>query len=77
MLLAWAWLSTPSTVATCAQVPEALCQKGGKWRVCCKAFNANGDTQPGSITSVWNFRGLAGNPWHYTDLAVLGRVEGA
>jgi hypothetical protein len=52
-------------------VPSALRKRGGKWRVCCKAFNINCDSQPATVASVWNFRGLACNAWHYVDLAVL------
>lgn len=57
------------------EVPRSLRQSGGKWRVCCKAFNINSDTQPGTVASVWNFRGLACNAWHYVDLAVVGAAS--
>jgi hypothetical protein len=26
--------------------------------------------QPSTVASIWNFRGLEGNAWHYVDLAV-------
>lgn len=43
------WLPQGSvTVTGCdvvLQVPAGLRSSGGKWRVCCKAFNVNGDTQ--------------------------------
>jgi hypothetical protein len=47
LCLRWCLLSNSRLVcATCfLQVPDALRSRGGKWRVCCKAFNINGDTQ--------------------------------
>ncbi|WIA42809.1 hypothetical protein OEZ86_008743 [Tetradesmus obliquus] len=64
---AWSWVKWQLPL----QVPPTLRESGGKWRVCCKAFNINCDSQPGSLASVWNFRGLACNAWHYVDVAVL------
>ncbi|WIA22344.1 hypothetical protein OEZ85_004658 [Tetradesmus obliquus] len=68
----WSWVKWQLPL----QVPPVLRKSGGKWRVCCKAFNINCDSQPGTLASVWNFRGLACNAWHYVDIAVLPAAAG-
>jgi sulfite oxidase len=64
--LTWAWCKWQIPI----KVPPSVLAHGGKWSICCKAFNRNCDTQPSTVESIWNFRGLATNAWHYVDLHV-------
>lgn len=54
---AWAWTFFE------AEVPLPEGSEGQELEVCCKATDASYNTQPESIESIWNFRGLNNNAW--------------
>lgn len=42
----------------------------GSYALVVRAADSNGNTQPDSIDSIWNFRGYMNNAWHRIDITV-------
>lgn len=59
----WAWSLWEVTI------PIPL-NHSGQLDICCRAIDSSCNTQPESVQSVWNFRGLANNSWHHIKVNV-------
>ena len=60
-------------VGYAVKVPPAVRLVGGKWRLACKAFNRNGDTQPRDMSDCWNFRSASEGSFLTSGAARAGR----
>jgi len=63
---AWAWTFWEAEVP----LPAAAVAHAGT-RLVCKAVDAAHNSQPESVASVWNLRGLANNAWHRVPIRVV------
>lgn len=59
----WAWSLWEATVP----LPP---DHNGRLKLACRATDSSHNTQPESLASIWNFRGLVNNAWHHVELAV-------
>ena len=60
----WAWTLWKVTIPLPSDCPSEL-------DVCCKAIDSSCNTQPESVESIWNFRGLANNSWNHVPVTVV------
>eukprot|EP01116_Phalansterium_solitarium_P002324 TRINITY_DN12279_c0_g1_i1.p1 TRINITY_DN12279_c0_g1~~TRINITY_DN12279_c0_g1_i1.p1 ORF type:complete len:562 (+),score=164.73 TRINITY_DN12279_c0_g1_i1:128-1813(+) len=63
---AWAWTLWSVSVP----IPEEKIKAtGGKFTVMCKAVDDYYNTQPETVESIWNLRGVLTNAWHHVDVS--------
>lgn len=62
----WAW----SLWEVIVPIPS---DHSGQLDICCKAVDSSCNTQPESVQSIWNFRGLANNSWHHIQVKVVNK----
>jgi sulfite oxidase len=65
---AWAWSLWEATIP----LPQDY---QGKLQLTCKATDQSCNTQPETVESVWNIRGLANNAWHKVTVLVSPDAE--
>eukprot|EP00455_Lapot_gusevi_P049613 TRINITY_DN706_c0_g1_i4.p1 TRINITY_DN706_c0_g1~~TRINITY_DN706_c0_g1_i4.p1 ORF type:complete len:571 (-),score=135.76 TRINITY_DN706_c0_g1_i4:35-1717(-) len=61
----WAWTHWQASVPlTADQKAKAVKENNGKIELCVRAIDSSYNSQPESLASMWNLRGVLNNAWH-------------